>query len=72
MEYKEISNERSDEILALYSSVNWTNYTKNPDNLLKGIQNSLYVLGAFNENQLIGLIRIVGDRYTIIYIQDLI
>jgi len=32
----------------------------------------LYILGAFQEDRLIGLIRVIGDGYTIIYIQDLL
>jgi len=69
--YKElVYNENS--ILQLYSDNNWTNYTSNPEILLEGIKNSLYCLGAYNGSSLIGLIRVVGDSKTIIYIQDIL
>ncbi|MEM8524643.1 MAG: GNAT family N-acetyltransferase [Bacteroidota bacterium] len=71
-EYKGIIKVNTQSILDLYQSVNWTNYTKNSIALLKGIENSLCTIGAFREEQLIGLIRIVGDGYTIIYIQDIL
>ena len=72
IEYKTINKLNRKTIIELYKSAKWTNYTKNPEKLFKGIQNSLYTLGAFKKNQLIGLIRIVGDGYTIVYIQDII
>ncbi|MEB3363479.1 GNAT family N-acetyltransferase [Lactobacillus sp. R2/2] len=34
--------------------------------------NSLFAIGAYDQNQLVGLIRVVGDGLTIIYIQDLL
>ena len=72
IEYKSISNPNKEETLKLYTSVGWTNYTKNIDILLKGIQYSLCTIGAFEGERLIGLVRVVGDGHTIIYIQDLL
>ena len=34
--------------------------------------NSLFAISAYDQNQLVGLIRVVGDGLTIIYIQDLL
>lgn len=59
-------------ILALYKNVGWTNYTIKPDILQKAINNSLYILTAWNNTQLVGFLRAVGDGLTIIYIQDII
>ncbi|MEL6717476.1 MAG: GNAT family N-acetyltransferase [Bacteroidota bacterium] len=70
--FNTVSSLHNEAIIKLYKSVNWTNYTNRSGILLKGIQNSLYILGAFKEDKLIGLIRIIGDGYTIIYIQDLL
>lgn len=61
-----------EDLMNLYNSVEWSNYTKHPDMLQKAYENSLYVLTAWDENQLIGAIRVVGDGYSIIYIQDLL
>lgn len=60
------------QLINLYQSVGWTSYTERPELLQQAVHNSLYVLGAFNHDQLIGLIRVVGDGLTIIYIQDLL
>ena len=60
------------QLINLYQSVGWTAYTEKPELLQQAVYNSLYVLGAFDHDQLIGLIRVVGDGLTIIYIQDLL
>ena len=59
-------------ILDLYIDNGWTMYTKNADSLFKGILNSLYTYAVYDNDKLIGLIRVVGDYYTIIYIQDIL
>ncbi len=72
MELKEIRTYNADEILSLYRSVGWTAYTDDPQSLRKGFENSLFLLGAYSDDKLIGLIRVVGDGYTIILIQDIL
>ena len=42
------------EIMALYSSVGWSNYTNNPAMLRKAYKNSLYVLAAYADGKLAG------------------
>lgn len=39
---------------------------------MRSLNNSLYILIAWDENKLVGLIRIIGDGETIIYIQDIL
>ena len=60
------------EILKLYSSVGWTAYTSSPEKLKKGFENSLLTLAAYNGDELQGIIRVVGDGYTIVFIQDVV
>lgn len=60
------------EILSLYKSVGWTNYTEHPDWLRQAFENSLYIAGAYQDDRLVGIIRAVGDGATILYIQDLL
>lgn len=60
------------EIIHLYNSVGWTAYTASPENLRLGFENSLLVLGAFSDSGLLGVIRVVGDGYTIVLIQDIL
>lgn len=61
-----------EEITGLYNSVGWISYTKKPEMLKKAYENSLYVLGAYSEEKLVGIVRVVGDGHSIIYIQDII
>ena len=68
-EYK-IYNET--EILSLYASVGWTAYTAQPEKLKEGFACSLLTLAAYEQEQLVGLIRTVGDGHTVVFIQDLL
>lgn len=60
------------EVLALYKSVGWSMYTRNPARLERALTHSLTVLSAYEGKQLVGLIRAVGDGETILFIQDLL
>lgn len=69
---KEYTDIQMEQITALYHSVGWTNYTTNPSMLAAAVRNSLKIIIAYEGERLIGLIRVVGDGYSILYIQDLI
>lgn len=56
----------------LYLDNQWYAYTNDLDTLFEGIQHSLDVIGVYDKDSLIGLIRTVGDTKTIIYIQDIL
>lgn len=56
----------------LYNDVQWTAYTKDLELLQKALIHSLEVITAWKEDQLVGLIRVIGDGLTIIYIQDIL
>lgn len=60
------------QLLNLYKDAGWSTYTKNPNQLQAAIQNSLSVITAWHQNNLVGLIRSIGDGHTILYIQDLL
>lgn len=72
MEIKNYSAYNEKEILKLYSSVGWTAYTDEPQTLKQGFQNSLLVLAAYEGEELLGIIRVVGDGVTVVFIQDLL
>ena len=40
--------------------------------LHKGFDHSLLTLAAYEGEQLLGIIRVVGDGYTIVFVQDLL
>lgn len=69
---KEYSEYNEKEILSLYQNVGWTNYVNNPSMLKSAYENSLKILGAYENEKLLGIIRVVGDGHSIVYIQDII
>ncbi|MCI2779275.1 GNAT family N-acetyltransferase [Clostridium perfringens] len=61
-----------EDILYLYNDVGWSSYNKDIDSLIKSIKNSLKVISVWDKDLLVGLIRVVGDGHSIIYIQDIL
>lgn len=55
----------------LYNDAEWSAYTKDMPLLQQAFVQSLDVISAWDEEELVGLIRIVGDGLTIVYIQDI-
>ena len=72
MEIREYTTYNENEILELYASVGWTAYTEHPDVLRKGFENSMLTLAAYEGEQLVGIIRTVGDGHTIVFVQDIL
>lgn len=72
MEIREYRTYNEGEILHLYASVGWTAYTDQPEVLRKGYENSLLTLAAYEGEQLLGIIRAVGDGHTIVFVQDML
>ena len=60
------------EILPLYESVGWINYTKNPRMLKDAYLHSLRTYAAYVDNRLVGVIRVVGDGFSVVFVQDLL
>ncbi|MFC9418779.1 hypothetical protein ACIG6B_08650 [Bacillus mobilis] len=56
----------------LYTDVQWYAYTKDIEVPSQDIWQSLEVITAWVGEELVGLIRIVGDGLTSIYIQDIL
>ena len=73
MELREFDfNKYFENIKRIFKSANWSAYLQNDEKLKIAFKNSLYLLGAFEKNRLIGFIRCVGDGEHILLIQDLI
>ena len=72
MEIREYRTYNEAEILTLYESVGWTAYTDNPKVLQKGFESSMLTLAAYEGDQLLGIIRAVGDGHTIVFVQDIL
>ncbi|OON99011.1 MAG: GNAT family N-acetyltransferase [Epulopiscium sp. Nele67-Bin004] len=69
---KEYVGYNEEEILNLYKAVGWSNYYNNPEMLKSAYENSLYTLGAYVDNVCIGVIRVVGDGHSVLFVQDII
>lgn len=63
---------REQEILGLYRSVGWSAYYSQPEVLRRAFANSLAVFAAWDGERLAGLIRVIGDGETVVFIQDLL
>ena len=72
MEIREYKTYCHDEIVNLYKSVGWKNYLERENVLMQAFANSLCVLGAYEGERLIGIVRAVGDGKTVVFVQDLL
>lgn len=72
LRFTEYNTYNEAEIIALYSSVGWSNYTNNPAMLLQAYKSSLYILAAYADDKLVGILRAVGDGASVVFLQDLI
>lgn len=70
--YKEFDVELLDEVKEIYASESWSAYLKDDEKLKRAFANSLYTLGAFDGDKLVGFVRCVGDGEHILLVQDLI
>lgn len=65
-------NINADKLMKLYQNVGWSAYTEDLDLLKEAIVKSLDVITAWEDGELVGLIRTIGDGLTILYIQDIL
>lgn len=61
-----------EQIKNLYLDNEWYAYTNDLESLYNGILNSTEVLGAYINQTLVGLIRVVSDLHTVCHIQDIL
>lgn len=69
---REFASYSEAEIMPLYESAGWTNYTQIPDMLRGAYENSPCALAAYDGDAIVGILRMVGDGESIVYIQDII
>ena len=60
------------DVLHLYQAVGWTNYTHQPQMLEQALSHSLVIYVALDGDAVVGLIRLVGDGFSSVFVQDLI
>ena len=61
-----------EDVLHLYQAVGWTNYTNQPQMLEQALSHSLAIYVALDGDTVVGLIRLVGDGFSSVLVQDLI
>ena len=61
-----------DDVLHLYQAVGWTNYTNQPQMLEQALYHSLATYLARDGEEIVGLVRLVGDGFSSVFVQDLI
>ena len=61
-----------EDVLHLYQDVGWTNYTNQPQMLEQALSHSLVIYLALDGDAVVGLIRLVGDGFSSVFVQDLI
>ena len=59
-------------VLHLYQAVGWTNYTHQPQMLEMSLSHSLEIYTALDGDAVVGLVRLVGDGFSSVFVQDLI
>lgn len=61
------------ELVSLYTSVEWTSYTRDLEALERAVrQSSLVVCARSDSGELLGLARAVSDDVSICYVQDIL
>ena len=61
-----------EDVLHLYQAVGWTNYTNQPQMLEQSLAHSLAIYVARDGEEIVGLVRLVGDGFSSVFVQDLI
>ena len=61
-----------EDVFYLYQAVGWTNYTNQPQILEQALSHSLAIYLALDGDTVVGLIRLVGDGFSSVFVQDLI
>lgn len=72
LDYSENGPIAKGDLIGLYTSVGWSNYTRNPDLLHRAVENSLWKLSVWDGRELVGLARAVSDDASIAYVQDIL
>ena len=60
------------DVLHLYQAVGWTNYTNQPQMLEQALSHSLATYLARDGEKIVGLVRLIGDGFSSVFVQDLI
>lgn len=70
--YREFNASLLEQVKEIYRKESWKAYLQDDGKLMRAFDNSMYLLGAFEGDKLVGFVRCVGDGEHILVVQDLI
>ncbi|UXU83701.1 GNAT family N-acetyltransferase [Mammaliicoccus sciuri] len=72
MEYSIKRIPSNEDLQKLYLSVGWDVYVKNNEDMTVLLKNACYFVTLWDNDQLVGLTRIISDDHSIAYVQDIL
>ena len=71
--YKKVTSQELEAVKDIYAEAKWLSYLITDDNqLARAFDHSLYLLGAYHKDVLVGFVRCIGDGEYMVLVQDLI
>ncbi|MCJ0919300.1 GNAT family N-acetyltransferase [Mammaliicoccus sciuri] len=62
----------NEDLQKLYLSVGWDVYVKNNEDMTVLLKNACYFVTVWDNDQLLGLTRVISDDHSIAYVQDIL
>ncbi|MFU1769520.1 GNAT family N-acetyltransferase [Mammaliicoccus sciuri] len=72
MEYSIKRIPSNEDLQKLYLSVGWDVYVKNNEDMTVLLKNACYFVTVWDNDQLLGLTRVISDDHSIAYVQDIL
>ncbi|QQC94776.1 GNAT family N-acetyltransferase [Mammaliicoccus sciuri] len=72
MEYSIKRIPSNEDLQKIYLSVGWDVYVKNNDDMTVLLKNTCYFVTVWDNDQLVGLTRVISDDHSIAYVQDIL
>ncbi|MCD8817746.1 GNAT family N-acetyltransferase [Mammaliicoccus sciuri] len=72
MEYSIKRIPSNEDLQKLYLSVGWDVYVKNNEDMTVLLKNTCYFVTVWDNDQLVGLTRVISDDHSIAYVQDIL
>ncbi len=72
MEYSTKRIPSNKDLQKLYLSVGWDVYVKNNEDMTVLLKNTCYFVTVWDNDQLVGLTRVISDDHSIAYVQDIL
>ena len=72
IEYRKFGPERIEEACRIYEEIGWRSYLGDMDKLISAFERSDLIIGAFDDEYLVGFVRCICDGEYILFVQDLI